>query len=495
MKERIPLQLVRICFTIVCLVFLGMALSVVHAQAYSVSLTVLNTSNGTGEIAVVAGTDIEVEFNVEDPNNELSKDDGIRMVRIDNGLKLYEKKRGHNLSGTVSLKTEKSQSNGNVKIEYIHNGSVIASCPSSILVVADQSELALLKRIVALEQTDPVPGPQGPQGDQGPMGPEGPQGLQGDQGLTGPTGSQGDQGPQGLQGDQGLTGPTGSQGLQGNQGPIGPAGPQGLQGDQGPIGPQGLQGNQGPTGPAGSQGLQGNQGPIGPTGPQGPAGAQGSQGNSGILVLAGQVCPTGHFLTGFNADGSIICTYAIVSGGGSGGSGNTCGNGLIEGTEGCDDGNNLAGDGCSHTCVIETGWTCSGEPSSCTPVGGGPGSGPVVCTGVSASCGIYLGQWADLFECDLTGADLYILDMSNSCMHGAILVNANLTGASFYQVDLSYADFTGANMSYADMTDANLTNANLSGAINITTIIWWNTTCPDGTNSHEHGNSCIGHLM
>jgi len=87
------------------------------------------------------------------------------------------------------------------------------------------------------------------------------------------------------------------------------------------------------------------------------------------------------------------------------------------------------------------------------------------------------------------------MDMNNSCMHSAILVNANLSGASFYRVDLSNADFTGANMLNTDFTDANLTSANLSGATNINTIIWWNTTCPDSTNSHSHGNTCIGHLL
>lgn len=108
---------------------------------------------------------------------------------------------------------------------------------------------------------------------------------------------------------------------------------------------------------------------------------------------------------------------------------------------------------------------------------------------------MYLGPWADLYECNLTDEDLFIMDMNNACMHGAILINTNLTGASFYRVDLSNADFTGANMLNTDMTDANLTNANLSGATNVSTIIWWNTTCPDGTNSHEHGNTCIGHLL
>lgn len=43
-----------------------------------------------------------------------------------------------------------------------------------------------------------------------------------------------------------------------------------------------------------------------------------------------------------------------------------CGDGVIYGTgELCDDGNQLSGDGCNSICRVETGYTCSGEPSVC----------------------------------------------------------------------------------------------------------------------------------
>ncbi len=49
-----------------------------------------------------------------------------------------------------------------------------------------------------------------------------------------------------------------------------------------------------------------------------------------------------------------------------------CGDSIVSGTEDCDDGNATAGDGCSATCVHETGWTCSNQsaPSVCTPICG-----------------------------------------------------------------------------------------------------------------------------
>ncbi|HVK89712.1 MAG TPA: DUF4215 domain-containing protein [Kofleriaceae bacterium] len=44
-----------------------------------------------------------------------------------------------------------------------------------------------------------------------------------------------------------------------------------------------------------------------------------------------------------------------------------CGNGIKQGSEGCDDGGTMPGDGCSMMCAVEPGWTCTGiQPSTCT---------------------------------------------------------------------------------------------------------------------------------
>ena len=45
-----------------------------------------------------------------------------------------------------------------------------------------------------------------------------------------------------------------------------------------------------------------------------------------------------------------------------------CGNGAVTGIETCDDGNTTAGDGCSATCQIESGWVCSTPGSPCMVV-------------------------------------------------------------------------------------------------------------------------------
>jgi cysteine-rich repeat protein len=57
----------------------------------------------------------------------------------------------------------------------------------------------------------------------------------------------------------------------------------------------------------------------------------------------------------------------------------TCGNGIIEGSEQCDDGNQNSGDGCSYdTCQIENGWSCTGQPSVCKTIN----------QNLTSSCGI-----------------------------------------------------------------------------------------------------------
>ena len=86
-------------------------------------------------------------------------------------------------------------------------------------------------------------------------------------------------------------------------------------------------------------------------------------------------------------------------------------------------------------------------------------------------------QWQQTAEdnlVDLSGAGLRGADLSNSDLIGANLSNADLTGANLYDADLS--------------------NANLNGA-DLTDVFWIDTTCPDGTNSDNNGNTCENNLI
>jgi cysteine-rich repeat protein len=72
-----------------------------------------------------------------------------------------------------------------------------------------------------------------------------------------------------------------------------------------------------------------------------------------------------------------------------------CGNALVTGGEGCDDGNTTAGDGCNAACAVEAGFACSGEPSVCVALQ------PTCDAAVAAVVGNNLGDTA-------TGSALFI---------------------------------------------------------------------------------------
>jgi len=99
----------------------------------------------------------------------------------------------------------------------------------------------------------------------------------------------------------------------------------------------------------------------------------------GNQALAGKTCPSGTYVTGFDANGDVLCSGADgSSGSGAAGAGTdggdgtsagsdspaACGNGILDTVgEQCDDGNTVSGDGCSATCQVEAPcgdgtWSC-----------------------------------------------------------------------------------------------------------------------------------------
>jgi cysteine-rich repeat protein len=65
------------------------------------------------------------------------------------------------------------------------------------------------------------------------------------------------------------------------------------------------------------------------------------KGAPGNRSPAGQMCPKGSYVIGFDSEANIVCREV-------------CGNGLLDPGEACDDGNSAAGDGCSATCQAES---------------------------------------------------------------------------------------------------------------------------------------------
>ena len=118
-------------------------------------------------------------------------------------------------------------------------------------------------------------------------------------------------------------------------------------------------------------------------------------------------------------------------------------------------------------------------------------------------------EWIDrAINYDFSGANLSGVDLSNAHLFDVDLSGANLSGANLYEADLrfsglDYADLSGADLSGANLYGADLYNAFLSGAdltganlfiANLDDVNWYNTTCPDGTNSDNNGNTCENNL-
>lgn len=105
---------------------------------------------------------------------------------------------------------------------------------------------------------------------------------------------------------------------------------------------------------------------------------------------------------------------------------------------------------------------------------------------------------------NLTGADFSNMkDPTSGNILGFIINlefdNANLTNANFSNSQFHNSDFTQANLQGTNFSNTQLFRINFSGAQNMSTanvigVAWNNVTCPDGTNSDNHNNTCVDHF-
>ena len=129
----------------------------------------------------------------------------------------------------------------------------------------------------------------------------------------------------------------------------------------------------------------------------------------------------------------------------------------------------------------------------------------------------------EIYNCNLSGlnnnnlliysSSFIINDFSNSNLSESRFLNSNFYGTDFKNANLSYSNFENSGLINVDFTDSNLTNSkmknsllidvNLTGAdltganlwfADLTGISWSNTTCPDGTNSDDNGDTCENNL-
>jgi uncharacterized protein YjbI with pentapeptide repeats len=108
--------------------------------------------------------------------------------------------------------------------------------------------------------------------------------------------------------------------------------------------------------------------------------------------------------------------------------------------------------------------------------------------------GYFVGPTTNLVQQDLNGLDLRGDDLA-----GADLSRAGLTDTVLATSNLTGADLAGTTLNTTEFNEANLTDANLDNAVEAPTasfagVIWSNTTCPDGTNSNNDGDTCLDNL-
>lgn len=83
------------------------------------------------------------------------------------------------------------------------------------------------------------------------------------------------------------------------------------------------------------------------------------------LVVSPEACDDGNGVDGDGCDGACEVESGFNCSGEPSSCVPICGDGQIVLGEGCDDGDTAGGDGCSMLCQVESGWTCTGEPSNC----------------------------------------------------------------------------------------------------------------------------------
>ncbi len=92
---------------------------------------------------------------------------------------------------------------------------------------------------------------------------------------------------------------------------------------------------------------------------------------NGLVNTPGEECDDGNTVGGDGCDNRcsvelLIGPLAVACTNSPSFCRHTCGNGTVDVTEECDDGNTITGDGCDENCTVERGFTCTGDPSTCT---------------------------------------------------------------------------------------------------------------------------------
>ena len=215
-----------------------------------------------------------------------------------------------------------------------------------------------------------------------------------------------------------------------------------LAGCTGTDGAEGIPGPQGETGEQGPQGIEGEKGPQGEIGEQGPQGIEGEKGPAGV--------------DGMDVDESRI--------------------GKLEAE--------LASQNATIAILLEN---ISDMEEELEAVDNVIEMYYMMFVQIQNDIN-WQNQTRDLSGISLGNANLRFAELAGADLSYADLNYANLNGADLRVADLSYTNMNNADLRYADLNGADLNGAWLNN------IVWSDTTCPDGTNSDNNGDTCVNNL-
>ena len=101
---------------------------------------------------------------------------------------------------------------------------------------------------------------------------------------------------------------------------------------------------------------------------------------------------------------------------------------------------------------------------------------------------------ANFSSADFSGATMQSVYLNQSNLSNANLTNTNLTDVFMSQVNLMNVEWNSSNLTNVDLTHADLTGSLNFDTTTRTGVVYFNTICPDGTNSDDNGGTCEGHL-
>ncbi|TSC24659.1 EGF domain-containing protein [Corallococcus sp. Z5C101001] len=165
-----------------------------------------------------------------------------------------------------------------------------------------------------------------------------------------------------------------------------------------------------------------------------------------------------------------------------------CGDGKVSPGEQCDDGNRTSGDGCSSTCSVESGYTCTGQPSVCTDINECT-NGTAQCS-TNATCTNTPGSYSCTCKAGYTGNGKTCTDI-NECTNGTAQcsVNATCTNTAGSYTCACKAGYTGNGKTCNDINEC--TNGTAQCSTNATcTNTAGSYTCACKAGYTGNGKTC-----